>query len=66
MGLDETPWLTRLKADGVFLIDMAPVPVNHLEPMEKAIHSEFIYFPGSGWQVQFREQFERAICGFLY
>ena len=30
------PWLEKLKADGVFLIDLAPVPVNYHSPSERA------------------------------
>lgn len=29
-GEDRTPWLTRLRDDGVWLIDLAPYPVNKL------------------------------------
>lgn len=29
------PWLEKLKADGVFLIDLAPVPVNYHSPSER-------------------------------
>lgn len=29
-GDDRTPWLTRLRDDGVWLIDLAPFPVNKL------------------------------------
>jgi hypothetical protein len=31
----KTPWLDRLKADGVFLIDLVPYPVNKLS-LDKA------------------------------
>lgn len=30
------PWLEKLKSDGVFLIDLAPVPVNYHSPSERA------------------------------
>lgn len=30
-------WLEKLKHDGVFLIDLAPVPVNHLSPLERSV-----------------------------
>ncbi len=30
------PWLAKLKADGVYLIDLAPVPVNYHSPSERA------------------------------
>jgi hypothetical protein len=30
------PWLEKLKADGVFLIDLAPIPVNYHSPSERA------------------------------
>jgi hypothetical protein len=29
-GDSKEPWLDRLKADGVYLIDAAPYPINHL------------------------------------
>lgn len=31
-GDPKRPWLSRLKADGVFLIDLVPFPVNDLSP----------------------------------
>lgn len=31
-GDPKKPWLDRLKADGVFLIDLVPYPVNNLSP----------------------------------
>lgn len=31
------PWLEKLKADGVFLIDLAAVPVNELAPSDRAV-----------------------------
>lgn len=31
------PWLEKLKADGVYLIDLAPVPVNYHLPSERAV-----------------------------
>ena len=31
----KVPWLQRLKDDGVFLIDLAPVPVNYHRPAER-------------------------------
>lgn len=31
-GDPKAPWLDRLKADGVFLIDLVPFPVNALSP----------------------------------
>jgi len=30
------PWLEKLRADGVYLIDLAPVPVNYQSPSERA------------------------------
>jgi len=30
------PWLEKLKLDGVYLIDLAPVPVNYHSPSERA------------------------------
>lgn len=33
---EKTPWLERLKSDGVYLIDLAPVPVNYHSPSERA------------------------------
>lgn len=30
------PWLEKLRAEGVFLIDLAPVPVNYHSPSERA------------------------------
>jgi hypothetical protein len=32
------PWLQRLKDDGVFLIDLAPVPVNYSGAIERKAH----------------------------
>lgn len=32
MGTSKAPWLERLRADGVYLIDLAPMPINHLPP----------------------------------
>lgn len=32
----KTPWLERLKSDGVYLIDLAPGPVNYRSPSERA------------------------------
>jgi hypothetical protein len=32
----KTPWLKKLKHDGVYLIDLAPVPVNYHTPLERA------------------------------
>jgi hypothetical protein len=31
----KTPWLERLRADGVFLIDLVPYPINKLTSSEK-------------------------------
>lgn len=31
------PWLEKLKADGVFLIDLATVPVNDFTPPDRAV-----------------------------
>lgn len=31
----KTPWLEKLKADGVYLIDLAAVPVNYHSPSER-------------------------------
>lgn len=31
----KTPWLEQLKADGVFLIDLATAPVNYHSPVER-------------------------------
>ncbi len=33
---EKTPWLERLKSDRVYLIDLAPVPVNYHSPSERA------------------------------
>lgn len=30
-GSSKVPWLTRLKSDGIFLIDLVPYPVNGLD-----------------------------------
>ena len=35
-GDSKTPWLRRLRADGVFLIDLVPFPVDKLPPRERA------------------------------
>jgi len=32
----KTPWLEKLKQDGVYLIDLAAVPVNYHSPSERA------------------------------
>ena len=32
---ENTPWLERLKSDGVYLIDLAAVPVNYHSPVER-------------------------------
>ena len=32
----KAPWLEKLKAEGVYLIDLAPVPVNFHAPSERA------------------------------
>jgi len=34
-GAAKRPWLERLQADGVFLIDLVPYPVNHLSEPQK-------------------------------
>ena len=36
-GETKTPWLERLRNDGVYLIDLSPVPVNSLSPAERRI-----------------------------
>ncbi|GHD51700.1 hypothetical protein D9V29_12445 [Mycetocola manganoxydans] len=33
----KVPWLEKLKAGGVYLIDLASVPVNHHSPSERAV-----------------------------
>lgn len=35
-GDTKTPWLDRLKADGVFLIDLVPFPVNAMTSRDRA------------------------------
>lgn len=35
-GDPKTPWLDKLKADGVFLIDLVPFPVNALSSRDRA------------------------------
>lgn len=35
-GVAKKPWLERLKADGVYLIDLVPYPVNKLTSGERA------------------------------
>lgn len=35
-GISKTPWLDRLKRDGVFLIDLVPFPVNGLKAGPRA------------------------------
>jgi hypothetical protein len=32
---EKTPWLEQLKSDGVYLIDLAAVPVNYHSPVER-------------------------------
>ncbi|POH59628.1 hypothetical protein C3B59_17180 [Cryobacterium zongtaii] len=34
-GEPKAPWLTRLRDDGIYLIDLAPYPVNHLGSGER-------------------------------
>lgn len=100
------PWLARLQADGVYLIDLAAVAVNELDAASRAraltrnieatvraakevepegvvlikqnvfdllerpirsaglplLHDEFVHFPGSGQQKNFRERFAAAVA----
>ncbi len=32
----KTPWLEKIKTDGIYLIDLAPVPVNYHSPSQRS------------------------------
>lgn len=35
-GIDKSPWLARLKAEGIYLIDLVPYPIDKLSPRDRA------------------------------